>query len=336
VAGLRRAAAAPARNPPLSERSLRLVFFGTPAFAVPTLERLAVGPHRVVAAVSQPDRPRGRGRKLSPSPVADAAERLGIPALRTESVGDASFAAQLAALEPDLGVVVAFGQFLPRRVRELPRVGYLINAHASLLPRHRGAAPIAHAILDGDAETGISVMRVERGMDAGAVALVRRTAIGDEETAGELEERLARLAAEAIEAAVALVAEGRVAWTAQDDALATVAPKLTPDDARLDWSQPADALARRVRALSPRPGAFTHLGGERLRILRAVVLPAVGPGADPPGTVRLAPLRIATGDGWLAPRVLQRAGGNPLEVAVFQRGHGLPDGAHLGAGEAGS
>ena len=330
----RRTAAAPARNPPLSERELRLVFFGTPEFAVPTLARLAEGRHRVVAAVSQPDRPRGRGRKPSPSPVAAAAERLGIAALRTESAAGADFAAELAALEPDLGVVVAFGQFLPKRVRELPRAGYLINAHASLLPRHRGAAPIARAILAGDAETGISVMRVEREMDAGPVALVRRTPIGPDETAGELEARLAALAADAIEAAVELVASNRIEWTEQDPARASFAPKLGPDDARLDWAEPAAALARRVRALSPRPGAFASYAGERLRILRAAALPAAGPLPDPPGTVRLAPLRIATGAGWLAPRVLQRAGGRPLEVDDFQRGRGLPDGARLGADEA--
>jgi len=301
---------------------------------VPSLRRLAAGPDRVVAAVSQPDRPRGRGRKRSASPVAAEAERLGIAALRTESVGEPAFVAELAALEPDLGVVVAFGQFLPRRVRELPRTGYLINAHASLLPRHRGAAPIARAILAGDTETGISVMRVEREMDAGAVALVRRTSIASDETAGELEARLAEIAADAILAAVAGVAADRIVWTAQDDALASFAPKIGPDEARLDWSEPADALVRRVRALSPRPGAFASFAGERLRILRASALPTSGD-TDLPGTVRLAPLRIATGDGWLAPRVLQRAGGKPLDAEDFQRGRGLPDGARLGADEAG-
>ena len=301
---------------------------------MPSLRRLAAGPHLVVAAVSQPDRPRGRGRKRSASPVAAEAERLGIAALRTESVGEPDFVAQLGALRPDLGVVVAFGQFLPRRVRELPRSGYLINAHASLLPRHRGAAPIARAILAGDTETGISVMRVEREMDAGAVALVRRTAIGSEETAGELEARLAELAAEAIAAAIEMMAANRVVWTEQEEARASLAPKLGPDEARLDWSQPAEALVRRVRALAPRPGAFASFAGERLRILRASVLPAGGD-TDLPGTVRLAPLRIATGDGWLAPRVLQRAGGKPLDVEDFQRGRGLPDGARLGADEAG-
>ena len=338
MARVGRAPAAAPRNPSLSERRLRLLFFGTPEFAVPTLERLCAGRHPVVAAVSQPDRPRGRGRRVSPSPVAATAERAGIPALRTERVGEADFVERLRALEPDLGIVVAFGQFLPRRVRELPRAGYLVNAHASLLPRHRGAAPIAHAILAGDRETGISVMRVEREMDGGPVAVVRRTPIGAEETAGELEARLAELAAAAIDEAVELVAASCVRWTAQDAARATLAPKLTPADARLDWSEPAEALARRVRALSPRPGAFTVLAGERLRILRARSLG--GAAVDAPGTVRVdaehagTPLRIATGAGWLAPCVLQRAGGDPLDVEAFQRGRGLPDGARLGGPEA--
>lgn len=283
--------------------------------------------------MTQPDRPRGRGQRLSPSPVAACAERAGVPAWRTERVGEPAFVERLRALDAELGIVVAFGQFLPRAVRELPRAGFLLNAHASLLPRHRGAAPIAHAILAGDAETGISVMRVEREMDAGPVALEKRTAIGPDETAGALEERLARLAADAIEEALARHATGGLVFRAQDASRATFAPKLTSADARLDWREPAPALARRVRAMAPRPGAWTTWDGERLRILAARVLPE--PADAAPGAMRVAadaeaPLRIATGDGWLAPLVLQRAGGRPLPVAEFQRGRALPDGARLG------
>jgi len=175
---------------------VRLVFFGTPRFAVPTLEALLAGPHDVVAVVSQPDRPRGRGRALQASPVSELALARDRPLLRPERVGEAIEA--LAAHAPDLGVVVAFGQFLPRRVRELPRLGYCINGHASLLPRWRGAAPMQHAILAGDARTGVSIMRVEKEMDAGAVALVRRTEIREQENTAELTERLA---AEMIDAA---------------------------------------------------------------------------------------------------------------------------------------
>ena len=224
---------------------------------------------------------------------------------------------------------MAFGQFLPKTIRELPRLGYLINAHASILPRHRGAAPIASAILAGDAETGISVMRVEREMDAGPVALVCRTPIGAEETRGELEPRLAELAAEALSAALDAIALGTATWTPQDAAHATVAPKLERADGALDFGEGAEALARRVRALAPRPGAFAGLSGELLRLLGARA--EAGAAALPPGTLRVAGggLRIATGAGWLVPTRLQRAGGRPLDTAEFLRGHPIADGDRL-------
>lgn len=285
----------------------------------------------MVAVVTQPDRPRGRGRRPQPSPVAARAEAAGVPVLRPERVGDPECVEALRGAAPDLGVVVAFGQFLTKRVRELPTLGYLINAHASLLPRHRGAAPVAHAILAGDRETGVSVMRVEREMDAGPVLFARRIAIGAEETAGELAARLAHLAAECVAEAVDRIAAGNVTWHEQDSAQATFAPKLEPRDAELRFDEPAVSLARRVRAFAPRPGAYTTWGGERLRVLAARAQP--GPVTDPPGTVRRGsdpPLWIATREGWLVPLRLQRAGGRPLAVPDFVRGHPLPDGARLG------
>jgi methionyl-tRNA formyltransferase len=296
---------------------------------VPTLDRLLDGPHPVAAAVTQPDRPRGRGRKPTPSPVAQRAETAGVPVLRPEKVGAPDCVEALRSFEADLGVVVAFGQFLPRKVRELPSAGYLINGHASILPRHRGAAPIAHAILAGDAETGVSVMRVEREMDAGAVCLVRATPIGPDETAGELEERLAEVAADAIAAALTEIAANRASWKEQDPALATLAPKLDPEDGRLDLRGAAEMLARRVRALTPRPGTFVTLAGERLRILRADWSDDTA--ADPPGTLRVSAgsLRVATGRGWLLPRVLQRPGGRPTPTDAFLRGRPIPDRARL-------
>ncbi len=298
---------------------------------MPTFDRLVAGRHDVVAVVCQPDRPRGRGRRPSPAPVARRALEEGLPLLRPERVGTPECAEELRGFEADLGVVVAFGQFLPRRIRELPRLGYLINGHASLLPRHRGAAPIAHAILAGDTETGVSVMRVEREMDAGPVATLRRTAIGADETCGELTERIAALTAEAIAEALEEIAAGTVKWVDQDAALATEAPKLDRDDALLDFREDAAALARRVRALAPRPGARTRHGDEPLRVLAARALP--GPVPDPPGTLRcgdVEPLRVATGDGWLALDVLQRAGGRALAAAELQRGRSLADGVRLG------
>jgi methionyl-tRNA formyltransferase len=311
-------------------RSLRLAFFGTPEFAVPTLESLREGPHSVVVVVTQPDRRRGRGQRLSHSPVAEIALAAGTPLLRPESVNAVEFAEELRPFDPDLGVVVAFGQFIPKRIRQLPSLGYMINGHASLLPRFRGAAPIPHAILSGDTETGVSVMRLEREMDAGPVAAMRSVAIEEDETTGSLTGRIARLTADAIADVVEEIAGDRVVWTPQDETLATLAPKIEREDARLNFDEPAAALARRVRAMAPRPGAFAMEKDQPLRILAAEAIP--GPSDDAPGTARIADdgsLRIATGEGWLVPRVLQRPGGRALDVRDFQRGRPISDGARL-------
>lgn len=309
---------------------MRLVFFGTPDFAVPTLARLLdAAEHEVVAVVSQPDRPRGRGRAVHPSPVSALALARRVPLLRPEKVGDPETVEALRALAPDLGVVVAFGQFLPKPIRGLPAKGYLVNGHASLLPRHRGAAPIAWAILAGDTETGISVMKVVKEMDAGPVALVRTLAIGPDENAGALTERLAALAADAISDGLAAIADGSVRWEEQDASRATLAPKLGPADWVLDWSEPATALALRVRALAPSPGARTRDGALRILAARA----EAGPTDRAPGTAKVVagePLRIATGDGWLCPERLQRAGGRPLDTDAFLRGRPISDGTRLG------
>jgi methionyl-tRNA formyltransferase len=342
--------------------TLRLVFFGTPELAVPALERLIAGPHEVVGVVSQPDRARGRGRKTSPSAVSAVALRENIPLLRPEHIGDAEAALELEALRPDVGIVVAFGQFLPRRIREMPSCGYLINAHASLLPKYRGASPIAQAILDGEAETGVSVMRVEREMDAGPVALVMRTPIESRENTAELSIRLSEIAATAIEQAVERIARGDIEWTAQDSSLASIAPKLEKSDAMLDLCEAARALACRVHALSPKPGGTLTLttmtpatetasaghsdpardasGDVVLKILRADTMAydlanrSVGgaAGNPAPGTIERdvdgVALRIATRDGWLVPLVMQRAGGKPTPIADFLRGFEFGEDVH--------
>ena len=318
-------------------RALRVVFFGTPDIAVPTLETLLAGPHEVVGVVSQPDRGRGRGRKRSPSPVSEVALRASLPLLRPEKVGGAETVEALEALRPDVGVVVAFGQFIPKKVRELPSEGYLINAHASLLPKYRGAAPIARAILDGEAETGISVMRVEKEMDAGAVALVAKTPIGEGENAAELTERLGGIAARAIAEGLVRIAQGTIVWTEQDATRATLAAKIEKHDAVLDLRDPARALVARIHAVSPKPGGAVTLETEGaepvvLKISRASAQSADGT-ESAPGTLDTtdteSPLRIATGDGWLVPHVLQRPGGKPLPIADFLRGFDLPVKARL-------
>jgi methionyl-tRNA formyltransferase len=285
----------------------------------------------VAGVVSQPDRPRGRGRRSTASPVAARALAAGVPVLRPEDVNSAETLSELRGLAPDLGVVVAFGQFIGRRVRELPRLGYCVNGHASLLPRWRGAAPVARAILAGDRVTGISIMRLVREMDAGPVALRRELAIGPDEDAGSLGERLAALCAPCTREVLAGIEAGGVVWREQDPAGVTLAPRLEREEARLDWSDAAEALGRRVRAFGPRPGAFTTLDGEPLRILAARVEP--GPVEAEPGTLCGAgrgAVRIATGDGWLVPLRLQRAGGRVLDVDEFLRGRPLADGTRLG------
>jgi methionyl-tRNA formyltransferase len=335
-----------------SAQVLRILFFGTPEIAAPTLENLIAGPHDVIGVVSQPDRARGRGRRESPSPISAIALRENIPLFRPERVGVGETIESLRELRPDLGVVVAFGQFLPKQIREMPSRGYLINAHASLLPKYRGASPIAQAILDGETETGVSVMRVDKEMDAGPVALVRRIAIEAQENTAELSLRLAELAGLAIEVAVDRVAKNEIEWTEQDASRATIAPKLEKSDSRLDLRESAVSLACRVHALSPKPGGALTLVSDRdekfervaVKISRATVMPftsvSAGPGdrlvqsnskAMPPVAGMIdrhcddVVFRIATGEGWLVPVVMQRAGGKPLATADFLRGFTMPD-----------
>jgi methionyl-tRNA formyltransferase len=306
---------------------LRLVFLGTPEFAVASLRALAATRHALVGVISQPDRPRGRGRKLEPTPIRRTAEELGVECLQPERVGDPDAIAWLAERAPDLGVVVAFGQFIPRAIRELPRLG-MINGHASLLPRWRGAAPIEWAILAGDARTGISVMRVVREMDAGEVCLRRETPIGTDETAGELSARLSRLAADALVEAVEQIAEGRAAFESQPDLGVTHAPKLDREFGRLDLREPLERVYARVRAATPRPGCDLRLvrADKTLRIVRAAR--ARGGPAPRPGAVCADDrhLEVSAADGWLALLRVQPSGRQPVDAAEFLRGARLEPG----------
>ena len=309
---------------------LRIVFFGTPLFAVPSLRGLAQSRHELVGVVSQPDRPRGRGRVLAATPVKEVAQRLGRPVLQPEKVGHADATAWLRERAPDLGVVVAFGQFLPKGVRELPPHG-LINAHASLLPRHRGAAPIAWAILSGDERTGVSIMRVEKEMDAGPVCSRRELEIGPAETAGELEERLSALAAEALLEALDEISAGAARFTPQAHESATFAPRIDRDFGRIDWGRPRAEVLRRIRAATPRPGADLVLrrSGRRLRVLEA------GPGEGPPGppgrvVAGRDRIRVAALDGWVDVSRLQVPGRRATSAAEYLRGARLPEDEEVG------
>ena len=297
--------------------ALRIVFAGTPEFAVPSL-RAAAQRNEVVAVYTQPDRPAGRGRGLQPSPVKREAIARGIPVLQPESLKSELSRDALRALKPDLMVVVAYGLLLPQKILDIPAQGCW-NVHASLLPRWRGAAPIQRAIEAGDNETGVCLMQMEKGLDTGPVLLSQRLAIGDNETGGQLHERLAALGAQTLADGLGLLRAGmRPVAKPQPATGATYAHKLDKAEAKLDWSQPAEVLARKVRAFNPWPMAEAVLAGERVRIHGAVALPLAHRAA--PGSVLLAGregIDVACGDGALRIRVLQREGGKAITAADY-------------------
>ncbi|NCT66529.1 MAG: methionyl-tRNA formyltransferase [Rhodanobacteraceae bacterium] len=294
---------------------MRLVFAGTPDFAVPSLAACLASGAQVVAAYTQPDRPAGRGRQLAASPVKQAALAAGVPVEQPETLRDKAARARLAAYAPDLIVVVAYGLILPKSVLALPRLGCW-NVHASLLPRWRGAAPIQRAILAGDAESGVDLMQMEAGLDTGPVLLEARTPITPDDTGGTLHDRLAALGAQVLGEGLARVLRGETLTAipqAEDGVV--YAHKLDKAEARLDWNQPAAALARTVRAFDPWPVAEGVLDGERLRIWAAEAVPGAHEAA--PGQIVAThrdAIDIATGEGLLRIRELQREGGRRIGV----------------------
>jgi len=306
-----------------TDRGLAVVFAGTPDFAVPSLDAIAASRHRVKAVFTQPDRPSGRGRHLAASPVKERALALGLPVRQPATLKDGEAARAIASIAPDVVVVVAYGLLLPPEVLALPRLGCL-NVHASLLPRWRGAAPVARAILAGDDRTGVCIMRMESGLDTGPVLLSRATTIGAQETAGDLEGRLARVGGAAIVEALDAIATGRADFVEQDPALATYAAKLTKAEARLDWREDAAALARRVRALNPRPVAETTLDGAQLRIHEAEAVP-IAPGPVP-GTIVSAGadgIVVMAGEGALALRQVQLPGRRAVSAGELANARAL-------------
>jgi methionyl-tRNA formyltransferase len=308
-----------------SASSLRLVFMGTAGFAVPSLETLAAGPHRLVAVYTQPARPAGRGLRARPSPVEVAAEGRGLPVRRPESLRAPDAQAEFSALAADLAVVAAYGLILPRPILAAPRLG-CINLHASLLPRWRGAAPIQRALLAGDAETGITIFQMEPSLDTGPILAIESIPIGRASTAQSLHDDLAALAARMIGTVVADLAAGRACARPQAEEGVTYAAKVDKAEGRLDWTRPAALLERQVRALEPWPGCWTELGGQRLRVLAAEV--AAGHGL--PGEVLDERLTIACGEGALRLTRLQPAGGKEMASDAYLRGHELPVGSRLG------
>ncbi len=313
-------------------QALRLVFAGTPEFAAEHLKALLASEHEIVAVYTQPDRPAGRGQKLMPSPVKQLALEHHIPVLQPPTLRDPAAQAELANLNADLMVVVAYGLILPQVVLDTPRLG-CINSHASLLPRWRGAAPIQRAVQAGDAESGVTVMQMEAGLDTGPMLLKVSTAITSEDTGGSLHDRLAELGPPAVLQAIAGLAAGTLLGEVQNNDLATYAHKLNKDEARLDWSLPAVELERLVRAFNPWPICHSTLDGEPLKVLAAQ--PAEGHGQ--PGEILQASrdgLTVACGEGALRLTRLQLPGGKALNFSDLfnSRREQFAVGTVLGAG----
>jgi methionyl-tRNA formyltransferase len=312
-------------------RALRVAFFGTPEFAVPTLEALLASPHDVVGVVTQPDRPRGRGQRVSDSPVKRVAVANGVPVLQPDRLKDGAFLEGLRGWAADAGVVAAYGKILPAAVLDTPPMG-LVNVHASLLPRHRGAAPVHRAVIAGDAETGVSIMRVVQALDAGGVFATAVRAISPDDTSVDVERDLARLGARLLLDVLAKLASGTAVETPQDDGAATYAHRLRKEEGLIDWRSPAVAIHNQVRGLQPWPMAWTFLGGRRLIVVRTRAVADEGEGGREPGAiVRVAgdAFRVQTGSGMLDVLAVQPEGRRAMPARDFAAGHLVTGGARF-------
>lgn len=310
---------------------MRILFWGTPDFAVPPLEALLGEGFDVVGVVTQPDRPVGRARVLTPPPVKDVARREGLPVLQPERPRGDAFIAELTALDADLNVVVAYGHILPTAVIELPRRG-TINIHASILPELRGAAPIETAVRRGFTETGVTIMRMVLAMDAGPILHVARVPILADETGGELRNRLSEVGAQALIEALALMDVGQLPARDQDHTLATFAPKIDRDDARINWSTSASDVANVIRAYDPRPGAFTVHRGADVKCFGARLLQTTSP-VSSPGTVTAIDdegMLVSCGDGALRISIVHPSGKRRQRAIEWMAGRGIAAGDILG------
>jgi methionyl-tRNA formyltransferase len=316
---------------PDSANGLNTIFMGTPDFAVPALKTLAASRHTIALVVTQPDRPKGRGRKLTPPPVKAAAQELGLEVIQPTSVKTAEFVERIIKVKPDIFVVVAFGHLLPQTLLDIPRLG-AINIHASLLPKYRGAAPIHWAIIKGEKETGVTIMQLDEGMDSGDILLAVATEIRPRDTTESMHKRLSKMGAGLLIQALDGLMEGSVHPEPQDHSRASQAPRLKKSDGRIDWNQPTKALDAFIRGMTPWPGAFTFTFKDemRLKILRAE--PLSGSIGEPPGTIlegKEGELHIATADGALCITEIQGASGKRLPIHEFLRGCPLVPGTSL-------
>ncbi len=312
---------------------MRLVFMGSPEFAVPSLRRLASSRHRLAEVVTQPDRPSGRGLRLKPSAVALEAARLGLPLSKPERFRAPEFVDRLRALSPDLAVVVAFGEILREKHLAIPALG-CVNLHPSLLPRHRGPTPIQHTLLAGDALTGVTTIYMDRGVDTGDIILQRTLEIGPDEDAGSLHDRLAEIGAELLLETCDRIEAGEAPRSPQNEAFATKGAKLTKVDGIIDWSRDAAHLARHVRAMTPWPGAHTFLLGRPLHVTRVRAVEP-GPRRGAPGEIvschPASGVLVACGSGCLALLEVKPAGSRAMSAIEFLCGYPVEEGDFLGA-----
>ena len=305
----------------------RIVFMGTPDFAVPSLQALLDHGETVLAVVTQPDRPKGRGRQLAAPPVKELALRHGLPVLQPEKIRTEAFRATMAGYAPDLMVVTAYGRILPGPLLRTPRLG-TINVHGSLLPKYRGAAPIQWAVINNEVETGVTIMRMDEGMDTGDILLPAALPIALDDTSATLAPKLADLGGQTLARALDLLRENKLTAIPQDNRLATLAPPLTKEQGRIDWARPASVLSGLIRGLDPWPSASTALAGRRYKLFAPLVL--AGQSNEQPGTLLRADalgLLLATGDGLLLIRSIQPEGGKRMAVSTFLPGHPLQAGA---------
>ena len=310
---------------------MKVLFLGTSEFSCPSLEALLESAHEVIGVVTQPDRPKGRGQKFAPSPVKSLAGAKNLPVFQPERVRDHSSLEVLKSLHPDLMVVVAYGQILSPAVLAIPPRG-CVNVHASLLPKFRGAAPIARAILEGETRTGVTTMLMDPGMDTGPILLTAETSVEESDTQGTLHDRLARMGARLLGQTLEGWEKGTLPPIPQDPSLATYAPKIQKEEGRINWQTPARRLFNLVRAFDPWPGAFTVWAGRILKLFQPRLLEEEA--KEPPGTVTQTSatgLRIATSDGYLLIRELQLANRPRMGVSEFLRGYPLKPGMQLGA-----
>ena len=308
---------------------MRVVFAGTPGFAVPSLQALSTARHELALVLTQPDRPAGRGLGSVPSPVKRAAEGLGVPVFQPATLKDSEVQARLRAAQPDIMVVAAYGLILPQPVLDIPEHG-AVNIHASLLPRWRGAAPIQRAILAGDSVTGVCIMQMDAGLDTGPVLLRAETSITPGDTAGALHDRLAALGAGLLLDALKGIEQGTISPVPQAADGVTYAPKIEKQEARIDWTRPAREIERQIRAFNPFPGAVTRVRGTELKVWRAILVDEAG---QPGLILRVAPegVVVACGTGALALAELQRAGGRRLSAGELLRGFPLAAGERFAA-----